>query len=306
MTLNQPVASSDKCWIFVHLQKSGGSTIKGILKGAFREKYVIYDSVQWTRGNEFLETFVHSLVAKNAWDVIAGGYPEALRRSSLVDQKCQFFTMFRHPIPRMVSAYYYCHKSYRDKLCAWMIVNANEVDLITFAKHWSNFAVRQFALSLVPADDVMQYSQSKEAKDCLPSNIKDRRKLPGWYLLKIYLEDQARMSRYVEIPDAAMYAMLQPVKDLIRAKYTVGILEEFNTTLSLFDAALGMPGIDWHKNYVHQGAQNVDDKYAKEEAAALAEAWTNVELKKYMKLDIMLYEYAVDVFHQQARARGLD
>ena len=104
----------------------------------------------------------------------------------------------------------------------------------------------------------------------------------------------------------AMYEMLQPVQDLLRDRYTVGILEEFNTTLSLFNAALEVPDVDWHEKYANEGIRNKDTRYFEEEAAALEEAWTNSEIKKYMRLDLILYEHAVDVFHQQARAYGLE
>ncbi len=85
----------------------------------------------------------------------------------------------------------------------------------------------------------------------------------------------------------------------------VGLLEEFNTTLSLFDAALGMPGMDWHQEFEETGgAQNVMGSKLKK-ADVLEQAWTDPELKRYMQLDLLLYEHAVDVFHQQARSHGL-
>ena len=305
-TLESVVPISDKCWIFMHLQKCGGSTVKEILHKSWGPRYFIYDSERWKMGDNFLQAFGKKLTDGEQWNVMTGGYPEALRRSTAVDEKCQWFTMFRHPISRMVSAYYYCKEAPGDIACASEVMRARDVDLATFAKHWGNFAMRQFALSLVPADDVMEYSRTDAVRKKLPEEIEEVRKVPGWYLLKLYLDDQARMSEYVEIPDVAMYEMLQPVQDLLRDRYTVGILEEFNTTLSLFDAALDMPEVDWHKQYVSEGSKNVDRMYSKQKAASLVEAWTNSDIKKYMQLDLVLYEHAVDVFHQQARAYGLE
>ena len=310
-TVVESASVSDKCWIFMHLQKCGGSTVKAILSESFRARFVIYDSIQWKRGSEFMEKFANRLVNGHRWDAVAGGYPEALRFLPAVDKKCQWFTMFRHPISRMVSAYYYCKKNPSDRACGSEIVNARAVDLTTFAKHWGNFALRQFALSVVPVDDVMEYWRTDAARENLPPEVDPAGKIGGWSLLKTYLdnkylEDQGTTSEHVEIADVAMYKMLKPVQDLLRDRYTVGILEEFNTTLSLFDVALDMPGVDWHKQYVHDGAKNVDVRYAEENSAALMEAWTNSEIKKYMQLDLVLYEHAVDVFHQQARAYGLE
>ena len=146
---------NQQCWIFMHLQKCGGETIKKMLKDAWDSKFTIYDSIRWKFGDDFSLGFGEKLATGSPWKVIAGGYPEALRRSPSVEPSCRFFTMFRHPISRMVSAYFYCKVYQRDTACASDIVRARDVDLLTFAKHWSNFAVRQFALSFVPADDVI-------------------------------------------------------------------------------------------------------------------------------------------------------
>ena len=311
--LTVDVASSvrDNCWVFMHLQKCGGSTVKGILKQSFGHRFAIYDTIQWKKGSVFAEQFGNSLVAGGKRDVVAGGYPEALRFVPAVNKRCQWFTMFRHPISRMVSAYYYCRKAHKDSACGSEIVDAREVDLTTFAKHWGNFALRQFALGLVPVDDVLEYWRTDAARKTLPPRAGPIRFIAPWYLLEKYLdnkylEDQATTSQHVEIPDVVMYTMIQPVQDLLRDRYTVGILEEFNTTLSLFDVALDMPGVNWHKQYIGEGAMNVDITYEEEKAAALVEAWTNSEIKQYMRLDLVLYEHAVDVFHQQARAYGLE
>ena len=143
------------CWIFTHLQKSGGSTIRKMLSDAWGSEFSIYDNKQWKSGDGFSSAFGEKLIASSTGKVAAGGYPEALRRVPPVESNCRFFTMFRHPISRMVSAYFYCQVNELDNACASVIVRARDVDLLTFAKHWSNFAVRQFALLFVPADDVI-------------------------------------------------------------------------------------------------------------------------------------------------------
>eukprot|EP00904_Undaria_pinnatifida_P001068 jgi/Undpi1/10962/HiC_scaffold_30.g13263.m1 len=122
----------------------------------------------------------------------------------------------------------------------------------------------------------------------------------------MYLDDQFTTSEHVNIPDEAMYEMLQPMQDELRDRYAIGFLEEFNTTLNLFDVALDMPGVNWHHQYVNKGIKNADTKRKEEEAAPLAEAWTHSEIKKHMQLDMLLYERAVDVFRQQAQAYGLE
>eukprot|EP00903_Cladosiphon_okamuranus_P009259 g8835.t1 len=325
---------SGGCWIFMHLQKCGGSTVKKMLKDTWDSRYFVYDSMRWKFGDDFARTFGDKLASGHPWNVMAGGYPEALRGSAAVDASCRFFTVFRHPVARLVSAYFYCQLLEGDVACASNIVRAKDVDLITFAAHWSNFAVRQFALSLVSADDVMAYARSPQAMALLPESVESLDKVAGWYLLKMYLErpdteangtasghDQpnwattaitarATGQEVVEegekVPDAEMYGFLQPAQDLLSYRYAaVGILEEWNTTLALFDEALDMPGMDWQREFQQEGRQNVDESFQQLKAETLEKALTDPELEKYLRLDLQLYEHAVAVFRQQARFHGL-
>lgn len=299
------VPISDKCWIFTHLQKCGGTTVKNILHDYWGPKFTIYDSAQWKQGEAFTESFASTLASEAGWTIAAGGYPEALRRTTAVgaDDKCQWFTVFRHPVSRMVSAYYYCREDPTDQLCASHFTLSTLVDLATFAKHWGNFAVRQFALSLMSFDDVTDYLLSPEGGGLTKEKVLP---IPGWYMLKLYLDDQDGAG-YGDIPDAAMYEMLRPVQELIRDRYAVvGILEQFNTTLSLLDAALDMPGLDWHKAFERRGKENVDARFERQKQEAIVEALTDSEIKKYIRLDLLLYEHAVDVFRDQAKLYGLE
>ncbi|CAM9522431.1 unnamed protein product [Ectocarpus sp. 8 AP-2014] len=311
------LASPDQCWVFMHLQKCGGSTVKFMLRRSFGPRYFIYDSNQWKLGDDMSANFGVKLARGETWNVMAGGYTEALRRSEPVDARCRFFTLFRHPIARMVSAYFYCRSTLGDAACASEVVDAKDVDLLTFAKHWGNFAVRQFALGFVPSDGVQEYIRTPEAQALHDFDLK---KVAGWYQLKMYLERPEQGDRGVPGQSEAMtvehdaaatlegplYDLLQPAMDLIRHGYAaVGILEQWNTTLRLFDHALEIPGMYWGAQFAEGGKQRVDYKNKRLESETLKQAWTDSELKKYMRLDLLLYEHAVDVFHEQARGYDL-
>lgn len=86
---------SDKCWIFMHLQKSGGSTVKEMLTESWERRLFVYDNERWKHGDDFSRTFGNKLASATPWNVMAGGYTEALRRVPEVEDKCQFFTLFR-------------------------------------------------------------------------------------------------------------------------------------------------------------------------------------------------------------------
>ena len=82
-------------------------------------------------------------------------------------------------IARLVSAYFYCKTNEHDALCGIEALTPT-VDLRTFARHWSNFGLRQLALAYVQPDAVLT-SPFISAK----YSYSDR---PGWLLLKRYLD----------------------------------------------------------------------------------------------------------------------
>lgn len=154
------------CWVFNHMNKSGGQTVKGLLKTWLARKRIspgLYDSLEWKSGAEQAESFLsmdHTLI----W----GAYAEGLRQFG-VPAHCKWFTIFRHPVSRLVSAYYFCQRRFLDPLCAADVVRADEVDLLTFAQHWTNFGLRQFASAFVLPEEVMSSRLAQRCPDC-----------PGW------------------------------------------------------------------------------------------------------------------------------
>ncbi|CAM9969025.1 unnamed protein product [Sphacelaria rigidula] len=280
-----------QCWVFTHMNKSGGQTVKGILKPYVEDRGIstgLYDWQQWNEGTSYVTEY---LAEKNT--ITWGGYTEALRPHGA--GQCKWFTVFRHPVARLVSAYFYCKQTPGDHLCGSTIARAEEMDIVTFAKHWTNFGLRQFALSFVSPEDVMS---SRSAFDC-PT-------CPDWYLVREYLNEAHRKRSRAYAPDAGMYKYLEPVQAVLGSKYAaVGILEQYNSTLELFNRALGFPGLDWSTAFRQHGVQNNlrENKDAEHEALRLA--WTDLKIKKYLRLDLLLYEHAVSVNRQQRAQYGL-
>lgn len=289
---NNNSGNSERCWIFTHMPKSGGSTVKAILYGWFgRENAFLYNSDAWKLGEKHAASFeLQDASRSRRWRLAAGGYAEVLRRHG--GQRCTWFTLFRHPISRLVSAFYFCRKKPRDQACASAAVLADDVDLVAFARLWGSYGLRQFSLGGLDVDAVMRSARSDE----------EREKLPGWYLVKQLLLSMSGG----DDADAALVDALEPAKALLRDEYTaVGILEEFNTTLHLFDSVLAMPGLDWI-SFGRQRIVNKNKKFGRAEtAAALEAAWNDERIKHFLRLDIELYEHAVRVFHDQATQAGM-
>lgn len=126
----------------------------------------------------------------------------------------------------------------------------------------------------------------------------------AWYLQRQFMEAQS--DRH-DAPDAALYEMLAPAKELLNTSFAaVGILENFNATMSLFDRALQMPGETWLQWYQKIGKRNVDQVHRQKEEAALAEALTDPRLKHFLKLDLELYGHAVKVHHEMLERYALE
>ncbi|CAN0359320.1 unnamed protein product, partial [Laminaria digitata] len=51
--------SGDTCWVFTHMNKSGGTTVKRLLRPSLDKnniKYGLYDNVQGKQGVDYLKT----------------------------------------------------------------------------------------------------------------------------------------------------------------------------------------------------------------------------------------------------------
>lgn len=274
------------------MPKSGGSTIKNILNARWGKKNVfLYNSDAWKLGEEHAATFTQENPKR--WRMAVGGYSEVLRRHG--GNGCKWFTLFRHPIARVVSAYYYCHKKPQDQACASSVMLASDVDLVSFARMWGNFAVRQFSLGDLTIETVMGVAMSPE-----------QRAWPAWYMAKEHLARTYATKPNVDGADGALHEKMDFTQDLLRNEYAaVGILEEFNTTMALFDSVLDIPGLGWAEIFERKGVVNKNTNSVSAKDKALVAAHRDDRIKYFLRLDIQLYEYAVGLFHEQLASAGL-
>lgn len=99
---------------------------------------------------------------------------------------------------------------------------------------------------------------------------------------------------------------LEPALETISSRYAgVGMLNDIEKTMLLFDKALRMPNFSWMTAYKKQGARNIDGDHKDEEHMALLNASTDPVIKKFIWLDLILYEHAQSVFEKQLKQYGL-
>lgn len=293
------------CWVFNHMVKSGGSTIKRLLHKFSKLNQVRrqeFANKMWLQGSKGRENG-EEIIQENS-GLVFGGYAEGLRATGGSDD-CKWFTIFRHPVSRLVSAYFYCKfVNRKDPLCAQHTIDLDTIDLESFAEHWGNYGLRQFVLGFVPTDEILTSFAARECDGC-----------PGWYIVKQHLETSPHWTlnnTSGASPSASpmhshsLNGYLGPAREIISSGYAaVGILEDIETTMRLFDSALGMPNFNWTVESSRQGAVNVDNQRKDEEDAVLLQASTNPAVQEFIWLDLVLYEHARSVHAKQVGQYGL-
>ena len=83
--------TSDQCWVFSHMNKSGGMTVRKMVTPWLSTNGItnsLYDEVEWSNGQRFAQEFA----AKDT-QFTYGGYTEGLRPHDA--RGCKWFTVFR-------------------------------------------------------------------------------------------------------------------------------------------------------------------------------------------------------------------
>lgn len=179
-------------------------------------------------------------------------------------------------------------------------MRTRDVDLHTFAKHWGNYGLRQFALSFLPQDELLAIS----TEEC---NVR----CPTWYKAKIYLQKRfegqgERSPGYssASSDEPALADLLEPVKKLLKSEYTaVGLLEDWGNSMRLYNHALNLPNFNWTISSSLVKPKKKNEHQVKLDT--LASAWDDSVLKRVLSLDMLLYEHAVAVHNEQLSEYGL-
>lgn len=273
---NESEEEEELCWIFMHMDRSGGAAVRQIATERWRKDELVFDTVQWRRGDRYAED-----VMVSHWKLLHGGCVEALRNDEA--RRCKWLTIFRHPVARLLSAYDHCREAPRDPLCP----PTKSADLETFAERWGNFAVRQFALAAVSPSAVKEWA----ARDRIPQGTS------VWYIIKEYLTRGG-----VSLEDAVLEKdVLESIQKTLSTYAAVGIATELDATMSLFDKALPMEGLGWSSSLPKLSKQDdaQDVQYDIEGSEKFRAALANPRISSALRLDILLYDHAVRVFQGQ-------
>lgn len=129
------------------------------------------------------------------------------------------------------------------------------------------------------------------------------------YVNELYEKDMAAggAAHFSGVHDEALYKFLDPAIRRLETKFAaVGILDDFDRTLQLFNKALIMPNLDWVDYFNNLGAQNAGEKRVQDESEeTLRLAWQDPTIHKFLWLDMLFYDRALALFNDQLVAYGL-
>ena len=212
-------ASSKFCSVFVHINKSGGSTVKAIMLkylvrrrrvGLCSEPELVANGCHPPRG------FVGSRV--DCWHFI--GDSTSVLRSWI--PHCAYVTMFRRPETRLVSAYHYCKRTRSDHLCGTVRLDARNATLQQWAQHQRGFVYLRLALG-----SKMPHHRRLDDHD---DDDDSSHVVPTWIRLQGSLKSDAT-------DDVAFAKVVRTLRDGILFD-AVGILENLKDTARAFDAVV--------------------------------------------------------------------
>lgn len=198
-----------------------------------------------------------------------------------------------------------------DPLCGHEAIDMRTADIVDFAEHWGNYGLRQYVIPYISQDVI---NSSPAARECNQRIDKSSGlKCTAWHLVKLHLQDTASSStpdtdsNDRPLDEEAMYPYLEAAQARLSNDYeAVGLLENFNTSLSLFDKALDLPRLSWQDSYGKLGTVNAARSGQEDtKREVLAQAWTNLAVRRYIALDLLLYDHAVAVHAAQAAEYGL-
>lgn len=261
------------CTVFNHLVKSGGTSIKHQLwMGSVEDG-------SWEPGIcTFSEEEGDCSYSLHNASVITG-YTELLRNAFVeIGRECSYFTMVRHPIDRLVSEFYYCPEDHDVQIREKQFCGNIEVvhtplrdRLVAFAKKRGMTYFWEMVHSLVCPKQVFELcgnTHSESRHNPLPLSMETD---GGWALLE---KTEAILSTYA----------------------AVGIYEEWDLSMKLYDATVTSSVMEWDSAVLHnKGYQS------KARQQLLEWARNSTQIIAALEADLHLYGKAVELFRNQTQ-----
>ncbi|XP_003728258.2 uncharacterized protein LOC100888079 [Strongylocentrotus purpuratus] len=276
---------------FVQNVKSGGTTIKNCIVEMCRDLHI---PTSYIDNRNRMETFTkYEIEAGTPNRTIFRGQGSYTICEYVRDRPCSYFTMVREPVSRLVSSYLFCQQSGTD--CTKSSVN---VSLDAWALNWGSMLFHtifwhfQKHFPFKGADNCFQHQSAefrvfaKELQHKYPSIVTGNRL--GYRMT--YRERQAFLSYCLE--------------NLENRFAVIGLIEEFNTSVDLYQEVYRLP----FRDYLH-GAKNIGRAKQEMDPSKInkmkEEIRANPFIMEALYEDIKIYEKAQEIMKLQKQAFGL-
>ena len=311
VTLSQVAGAWPSCVAFHAMHKSAGSTfvhVFSMANGIVGGKRYNCDNQDWDWGSKLCPTAASEQANRTEPRLLCKGHVLSMAQSApWLRPPCKWVTVFREPVSRLLSAYYYCHKAPGDPLCGSehfrfrSTAFGNTSHVAAFAKYWGDFAFREMLL---------HPGLRKVAVPSLNSSFEKDKYV--WWAWKRAIANTPGFSHKTAFAAVRIALANGRLFDI------VGVVERFADTCSLLDTVLPLPGPAFqnktgyrtHRTYAAVTAQltrtHGSQEWKEREIASRSAANTDPAVRSYLAWDLKLYtEVVLPLFDRQLQEAGL-
>ncbi|XP_002740263.1 uncharacterized protein LOC100374895 [Saccoglossus kowalevskii] len=301
-TAQTPVSDdSNFTIVFVHNQKSGGTSIKECIdkittRMSFPSYVGIYDDIRPKRTISDMigrvETMAKSnhpkmpkfFVSENTFGLC----------DVLDDRPCSYFTLMRDPYDRIVSSYQFCKYQLDDPLCC--ATDARFLSIKEWALHQGSYFFRQLQFNTIDICSPEAYRELiRPRMDRVNYKGRDANKPPCWYKHKVLLES---------MDEADQKIILEYILANLETWFSVvGVTEHFDEFLRLLEHTYGLP---FHKECSGHLAMKTEYSTWLQGrmrsdlmAARKKELMEDKEIQRALYYDVKIYEKLQEIYQAQ-------
>lgn len=286
--------------VFLHHNKAGGSTIRSCIEEIAPDSHLKLGSllVSYKHVNTVYELIRKGEANHNFRMGYMGGYSFGICDALVTKRPCSYFTMLRDPYERIISCYFFCQRSTKDQLCT--ALNAANVTLKEWALHQGSYFFNQVMIHPKVCQGI--YDQQYYNLDGIQHDFWHG-EAPCWFKQKVIL------SNYLTEDQEEL--ILKYVVDHMQEWFAaVGIIEEFDLSLDMFQHVYGLPFKDRcvgkhsqvgkykkrKKNITTVEEQIEKDKMVQQ---LKAELQADPEVRRALHPDLAIYEKVKEIFTRQ-------
>ncbi|XP_077864476.1 uncharacterized protein LOC144349989 [Saccoglossus kowalevskii] len=280
--------------VFMHNQKSGGTTAKQCLRSLARTCQVGRPVLVCNKnaGLYYSEIADNNNNDTKLQKFYFGGH--TFRICDYTTQPCGYFTVIRNPYDRLISSYEFCKDARGAYQCR--VDDARIASLKEWAIVQGSFLFRQF---LYTPDICIKKFDSEIEKIRLAMNVSmPTRDIPCWYRNKLWIDSLATAQDKLDL--------LEYVLDHLHVWFAViGITQEYEKTFELLEGAFKLPFVKLcgggHSNYHAYQAEGEQSNLNRSAIVTRLkrQLMSDPVVREILYYDLRIYEKAKEIYVNQ-------